>query len=360
MEMFSWARTSPLEVRLRIDPNQRIYIISDLHLGDGTRSDSFLGKDREMVRFLDRVRDEGAHLVIAGDCVDFHQAFSMSRVLKAHAKLMGELSRLAQTTGVTYLWGNHDYDISLFKDLLRFEVCSSLQIGEDVLVEHGYQYDPHIGSDLEGTHLHTLVHHGVERLLGSWIRLPIEEFYTWPTRVSFWLFHKWAMVVHALDQVARRLDQPDLLKASKTMIAYWTQNQVGDAAMLYEGVRAFLPGSPYRYLVTGHSHLPGIIDMAPGKTFVNTGSWTFNSAQYAVWEGDKGPAGQVFRVKDWITGKEYDDRNFRILADGRYAHMDFREWWRENYLGWLRFRVAEEGRLPALLSERPEAVERAG
>ncbi|MEC7947816.1 MAG: hypothetical protein VX265_09635, partial [Myxococcota bacterium] len=71
---FSWARPSPIEVTHRIEADRRIYVISDLHLGDGTRSDAFLGKDRELMRLLARVREEDAHLVIAGDCVDFHQA----------------------------------------------------------------------------------------------------------------------------------------------------------------------------------------------------------------------------------------------------------------------------------------------
>ena len=35
----------------------RAVFISDLHLGDGTRSDSFLGKDRELIRLLERVQD---------------------------------------------------------------------------------------------------------------------------------------------------------------------------------------------------------------------------------------------------------------------------------------------------------------
>ena len=63
---FSWARPTPLEVTRRIDAGRRVYVISDLHLGDGTRSDIFLGKDRELVRFLERMREEDAHLVIAG------------------------------------------------------------------------------------------------------------------------------------------------------------------------------------------------------------------------------------------------------------------------------------------------------
>ena len=58
--------------------------------------------------------------MIAGDAIDFQQAWSMSRVLRAHA--VDRRAVEPDTNGVTHIWGNHDYDISLFKDLLRFDV----------------------------------------------------------------------------------------------------------------------------------------------------------------------------------------------------------------------------------------------
>ena len=342
MDVLSWARPKPLEITHRISADQRIYIVSDLHLGDGTRSDIFLGKDRELMRFLDQVRAERAHLVIAGDAIDFHQAFSMSRVLKAHARLMGELCSLAESNGVTYLWGNHDYDISLFKDLLRFDVCSSLLIGDQVLVQHGYQYDPHIGPNLDQTHVHTMGHHLVERALKTWIRLPIENFYTRTNRLAFWAFHAWANLVDLADRGWTALGHPEVMRGLQTMVYYWTQNQIGDAGMLFSGVTKDFSALPYSVLVTGHSHLPGVVQLSSGQRYVNTGSWTFSSAQYALW--DHG----AISVRDWLTGRTYGDDAYRHLIEGRSAHMNFREWWRENYLGWLRFRGGEEGRLPPI------------
>ena len=101
--------------------------------------------ETQCIAFLKHVEEKEAHLVIVGDAIDFHQAWFFSRVLKAHTELFGALSSLAAATGVTYIWGNHDADISFFKDILRFNVCSSLEIGDDILVLHGYEYDPFIG-----------------------------------------------------------------------------------------------------------------------------------------------------------------------------------------------------------------------
>jgi len=336
--VFSWARASTLDVTLRMRADQRIYFISDLHLGDGGRSDSFLGKDRELLALLERVRNEDAHLVIVGDFIDFHQAWSMSRVLKAHGRVFGELSRHAASHGVTYIWGNHDYDINLFRELLRFDVCSTLLIGDDILVQHGYQFDPHIGTNLEGTHIATMVHHLVERIFHTWIRLPLEAFYNKATRLALGLFYVCASLTEAAARLGRRLGAREPLEGLRLFFRYWALNQMGDPGMLIAGVKAALPELPYRFIVAGHSHMPGLVEVAPGRTYVNTGSWTFGAAQYALWDGSR------FSVHDWISGKTYGDAAYLPAVRGELDEATIFEWWRENHLGWLRFRAGEEGR----------------
>ncbi len=340
--MLSWASPQPLQIERRIADDRLVYLVSDIHMGDGSASDTFLGKDRELIAFLARARGLGAHLVVAGDIIDFQQAWSMSRVLRAHGKVIGELARYADDLGVTYIWGNHDHDISLFRDLLRFNVCSSLEIGHGVLVQHGYEYDPWIGPRLEASHRATQVHHLAERVLHTWVRLPIENFYTKANRLTFWLGHKLALMQHARGAVLRRLGLLRTDESPTATLDYWIHNQLGDAAGMFENIRSALTSGPYRYLVTGHSHLPGKIALAPDRTYVNTGSWTFNSATYAVWDG------RSFTVRDWLSGREYGDRAYRALADRRWRYLTFMDWWREQYLGWFRFRVAEEQWRPKL------------
>lgn len=347
--MLDWATPTPLSIAHRIPGDQVVYLVSDIHLGDGSPSDTFLGKDREFIAFLARARAHHAHLVVAGDIIDFHQAWAMSRVLRAHGKVIGELSRYADDLGVTYIWGNHDYDIALFRDLLRFDVCSSLEIGDQVLVQHGYEYDPWIGDHLEASHRATLVHHGVERLLKTWIRLPLENFYTRANRLSFWITHKVALAVRARTLVMRALGLGHLAQGGEIALRYWAHNQLGDAAGMFENIRTALTSGPHRFLVTGHSHLPGRVPLGLDRTYVNTGSWTFNSTTYAVWDG------QDFLVRDWLTGREFDDRAYQALLDRRFRHLDFLDWWREQYLGWFRFRVAEERWRPTLQPRGAEA-----
>lgn len=350
MSGLPWAMPTPLQIDHRIPVDGVVYLVSDIHLGDGSPSDTFMGKDREFIAFLTRARAHGARLVVAGDIIDFHQAWSMSRVLKAHGRVIGELSRYADDLGVTYIWGNHDHDISLFRDLLRFDVCSSLEIGDQILVQHGYEYDPWIGPHLEASHLATQLHHVVERALKTWVRLPLENFYTRTNRLMFWVTHKIALLMYARARIARRLGLSGTADKSEKVLRYWAHNQMGDAAGMFEAIRTALTTGPYRYLVTGHSHLPGQVRLAPDRTYVNTGSWTFNSTTYAVWDG------KDFVVKDWLTGRVFDDRAYRRLVDRSFRHMHYLDWWREQYLGWGRFRCAVEAWHPSVQAATPAEI----
>jgi UDP-2,3-diacylglucosamine pyrophosphatase LpxH len=323
-------------LRLHLPADSKIFVVSDLHLGDGTRSDSFQGKDEALIDFLRHVRDEGAHLIIAGDAIDFHQAWFVGRVFRAHGALFRELSALADDHRVIYIWGNHDADISFFRDVVRFDVCSSLQIGEDVIVRHGYEYDPYIGLAMDQADTATRAHHLVERLLNTWIRLPVEKHYTMALRVSLWIIHKCCLMARGI----RWLGFERLYKRMHAYDHYWAQAQMGDPQGIFEGVRRALGTGPYKWIVTGHSHLPGRVEVHPDRFLVNTGSWTFGSAQYAVWQDN------AFTVHDWLKKRTYLDELYKPLMDGRYRHIDFLGWWRENYMGWLRYRVAEEGRPP--------------
>ena len=339
MSILSTKRRPPQRITRQIEADQKIYFVSDLHLGDGGRSDVFGQKDDLLLAFLAHVSEEGAHLVIGGDAVDFHQAWSLTRVLRAHGAVLSALTDHAIKHGVTYIWGNHDEDISLFRDLLRMEVCSSLQIGDKVLVQHGYEYDPMIGPHMEGSHTATLLHHFVERLLGTWIRLPLENFYTRTNRAIFWCAHKTALLCLITLKLGRGAILGNTARHLLEVAHYWIRSQCGDPGGLYQAVRTQLHESPWPYLVTGHSHLPGQVRIDANHTYVNTGSWTFGSSTYAVWNGES------FQVQCWKTGRTYTDRAYRHLNSGLPAQVTFFDWWRKNYMGWFRYRPGEERRM---------------
>lgn len=321
-------------------PDDRpIWMISDLHIGDATPADVFFGKDRHLMALLDRVDEDDAVLVIVGDAIDFHQAWSFTRVLRAHQELFSSLSRLAQEGRLYYVIGNHDYEINLFHEILHFRVCDELIIGDnDVLVVHGWQFDPYLKDAIEVEHgWATHMHHLVERWLGTWLRIPLGEFYTTPNRVLFWLVHKIAVVANVYASTMAWAGYPRSAEKLNTYLTHWVRSNMGDPMAIFQPACEALEKGPWKAMVCGHSHLPGIVPRGT-KQYVNTGSWTFASSHYVVYRDG------VFSCRDWLTGNEFSQEFYAPLLDGVLYEKDFWQWWREQYMGFLRYREGEERR----------------
>ncbi len=333
-----WNNRPPVIERIAAD--QRIWFISDLHIGDATPADAFFGKDRYLMALARRVEAAGEVLVIVGDAIDFHQAWSFTRVLRAHQELFSTLSRIARKGQLFYVIGNHDYEINLFHEILQFRVCDELHIGDQILCVHGWQYDPYLMDSIaHGHHWSTTIHHMVERYLGTWLRIPLGEFYTKGNRLMFWLAHKAAIVANGWARAMAAIGLPRTVENLNAYLDYWAQGNMGDSMAIFRPACQVLDESEWRFIVCGHSHLPGVVPVGDqGKAYVNTGSWTFASSQYVVWDGE----GMVCR--DWITGRAFREELYEPLISGVIYEKDFWQWWRENYMGFFRFREGEERR----------------
>ncbi|MDP2317554.1 MAG: metallophosphoesterase [Pseudomonadota bacterium] len=342
---YPWSAGPHQRVVRRIPADRPVWVVSDLHLGNGGRSDSFMGKDRALFALLDQVRAAGATLVINGDAIDFLQAGDFTAVLHAHGKLLRAFADLAATHGVWYVVGNHDQDLHVYRDLLRFEVCDELWIGEDTLVEHGHGFDPWIGANLNESDGATRFHHWVEHAFGTWIRLPLADFYTRGNRVCFWLFHKYTRWLALRNTCLRKLGMEGPIKKAEFFVDYWVRNEAGDPMLMFRPALAAARARGATTVVCGHSHMPANV-LSEGTRFVNCGSWTFGWAQYAVLDGG------TATVRDWLSGREYGDELYRPLLDGELDRLTFDRWWRNQYLGWFRFRSGELRRT-ALQGPRP-------
>ncbi len=330
----SWSAGPPERVVRRIDRSRPIWIVSDLHLGNGSRSDSFMGKDRVLHALLDEVRSSGGRLVINGDAIDFLQAGDFARVIHAHGGLLRAFAELAATNGVSYLVGNHDHDLHIYKDLLRFDVCDELWIDDDVLIEHGHAFDPWIGNDLHGSDTATRVHHWIEHTFSTWIRLPLADFYTWGNRISFWVFHKYAAWLRARNVLLRKLALEGAAQKGEFFLDYWTRNEAGDPMAMFRPAVAEARRRGASTVICGHTHMPANL-VYDGIRFANSGSWTFGWSQYVHIDRDQ------IRVRDWISGREYGDDLYRALVSGDLDGLTFERWWRNQYLGWFRYRSGE-------------------
>ncbi len=339
MSAFAWSRAAPQEEVRQIPADGPIYVISDLHIGDGSRSDIFLAKDKELLAFLEKVRLEAAMLVIAGDAIDFSQAWAFGRVLKAHGRLFGALRQLAEAGHLIYVYGNHDHDMRFYKEVLSFPVVAGVEVGDVLRITHGHELDPEIGPNLRESELATLSHHLFERVMRTWIRIPLDLFYTRTNRLIFWLGHKVLWLKRLKGWLLKPIDAGASLAHTEASIAYWIRSNMGDPGCLYRPAMRALSDGNHRVLVCGHSHLPGVVTDERGRRYANTGSWTFTSASYLHWTPETGP-----QVHDWLTGHRWTDELYQPLINGDLDHKTFDDWWREQYMGLFRYRCGEERR----------------
>jgi UDP-2,3-diacylglucosamine pyrophosphatase LpxH len=230
-----------------------------------------------------------------------------------------------------------------YKDMLSFPVVAGVDIGDEVRILHGHELDPEIGPNLAESEFATLVHHLFERVLRTWLRVPLDLFYTRCNRAMFWVGHKALLLRRLQGRIWRPIDDGALLARAEAKAAYWIRSNMGDPGCLFHPALAQLERQVQRVLVCGHSHLPGVVRRPGGRIYANTGSWTFTSATYLKWTPETGPM-----VQDWLTGRVWQDELYRGLIQGSFDHKTIDDWWQEQYMGLLRFRCGEErrGKLP--------------
>lgn len=114
--------------------------ISDLHLGDGSKTDDF-HRDEEFLRFLDFVKAEAEELIIVGDLFELWQA-SLDKVLFKHDEIIKRLLVLKEKVKLRYVVGNHDYiPFIRFADLDNGICLEYRDNKKRIIAEHGNKYD---------------------------------------------------------------------------------------------------------------------------------------------------------------------------------------------------------------------------
>lgn len=126
-----------------ITPDKQVFIVSDLHLGDGSKKDNFRKYRKRFDCFLDGL-DANAQLVLAGDVFEFWQC-PHGAVVREYQDL---LKRLVDMKAL-FIVGNHDIDLLGFVDLSLGDRFTGLlrkdlsieRNGRTIFVCHGHEFD---------------------------------------------------------------------------------------------------------------------------------------------------------------------------------------------------------------------------
>lgn len=114
--------------------------ISDLHLGDGSKTDDF-HRDDELLHFFEFVRQEAEELIIVGDLFELWKS-RLDKTLFKHSKTVKGLLTLREKIKIHYVVGNHDYIPFIRFAGLDNGVCLEYRDNrKKIIAEHGNKYD---------------------------------------------------------------------------------------------------------------------------------------------------------------------------------------------------------------------------
>ncbi|MBS1759107.1 MAG: UDP-2,3-diacylglucosamine diphosphatase [Bacteroidetes bacterium] len=90
-----------------MNAQKKIYFLSDFHLGAPDAASS-LEREKEIVRFLDEIKNDAAEIFLIGDLFDFWYEYK-EVVPKGYVRLLGKLAELTDAGIILhYFVGNHD------------------------------------------------------------------------------------------------------------------------------------------------------------------------------------------------------------------------------------------------------------
>ena len=309
----------------------RYVLVSDLHIGDGSGGEPFGRKDALFRHFLDRVASRADALVIAGDGFDIAQAWRIERVYERHQGLIDDLVALSGEMPIHYLRGNHEGNGRALARALPFEFSLNMTIGDRILVEHGNVFDPHCQPGDRAAWWATRLHARLETLISSPIRIPMRKHYCWSTRLGHWVFFHFGLARHLISKLQQRAGWHEAARAAQEFLDYWGRGEWGDMNGLLRAAEYVLSGSDVDVLVCGHSHQPGRVRFDAGE-YVNTGSWAFDQATYALYEDGR------FSVRQFGENRVFEREEYHGVL-GPHRDKSFFDWWDTFYRGWFRYDV---------------------
>ncbi len=217
-----------------------LFIVSDVHLGavpDET--------ERAFLRFLDHVGAEASRLIIPGDLFDFW--FEYGDIIPGrHFRALAALAALVDAgMPVLVTGGNHDAWGGRF-------------LGEHVGVEF---HAGHVRTEIAGRP--ALLAHGDGLGRGDFKYRALKRVLR--SRAAIWGFR--ALHPELGVRLAQRVSTTEAKSDSDP-------GKRGRAAFIEEWARQTLAGEPeLGWVVCGHSHLPAVVEVEPGRHYLNAGDW---------------------------------------------------------------------------------------
>lgn len=232
--------------------SNRLVVISDMHLGN-----PFSKAKNPIVEFLRWAAQEKYDLCINGDGFEIAQV-SFTKIAMETPEVFRALKSFTSSgRNVYYVIGNHDIVLeNLLHDWGAFKLAPFLNVtsgSSRIRIEHGHLYDP------------------------FFVRNPaLYEFLTWfagiPLKLSPNLYYAWIQ----FEKIKARFFKPLPIVGGNGII--------GEHPNFYTAAKE-LTERGFDFVVFGHTHHAGQVDLGDGKHYFNTGSWLMGTPFLSITDG---------------------------------------------------------------------------
>jgi UDP-2,3-diacylglucosamine hydrolase len=243
---------------MQLNQGQKIYFLSDFHLGAPDHAASLV-REKRIVKFLDKIKADAAVIFIMGDLFDFWYEYKKV-VPKGFVRILGKLAELTDSgIIIKFFVGNHDMWMNgYFENELNIEVFHEPQEfefnGKKFLIGHGDGLGP-------GDHKYKFMKRIFRNQFSQWL---------------FGILHP-AVGIGLADYFSRksraatgRSDEHFLGEGKEWLIIY---------------SKEVLGKKHFDYFIFGHRHLPIEFKLNEYSTYINLGDW-INYFSYAVFDGE--------------------------------------------------------------------------
>ncbi|MBU6158482.1 MAG: UDP-2,3-diacylglucosamine diphosphatase [Bacteroidetes bacterium] len=247
---------------MQIPESKKVYFLSDFHLGIPTASESLI-REKKIVSFLEKIRQDAAMIFIVGDLFDFWYEYKKV-VPKGHVRILGKMAEITDSgIPIHFFVGNHDMWMkNYFQEELNVPVFFEPQQyhlnQSSFLVGHGDGLGP-------GDHGYKMLKKIFRNPVCQWL------FGILPPAIGMGIAHYFSQTSRA----ATGIKEDHFLGEEKE----W----------LVQFCKSTLQHQFYDYFIFGHRHLP--IDYAltcpnsgrPAR-YLNLGDW-IRYFSYVVFDG---------------------------------------------------------------------------
>ncbi len=238
-----------------------VLLASDAHLGASPPS-----HEQAFYAWLDYAATEASEIIVNGDLFDFWFEYR-SGITRGHDRILRQLREIVDSgLPVTLVGGNHDWWGGRF---LTDEVGVRFQLRPEIRTLAGYRAYLGHGDGLGAGD------HGY-KVLKPVLRSPL-------TRLAFGL-----LPIDLGDRVAAGVSN------TRERWNQWGPKQVARAeAMEAWAVERLESDAELDLVLLGHTHLPVLREVGPGRWYVNSGDWVFHQTWVTLLPGEPP------RIDDW-------------------------------------------------------------